>query len=124
MGRANEPVAALPPGVRELTRIPTLGPKKALALHDELGVASVEDLHGHGPALISTAMRTAEETVPALSTVADCERCAYAASLRRMRETIGDVDILAAAAESGPLMDAFVRLPMVAEVLAARTPAQ
>jgi DNA polymerase (family 10) len=35
-----------------------------------------------------------------------------------MRETIGDVDVLAAAERPGPLMDAFVSLPHVAEVIA------
>src|SRR3546814_12040483 len=41
-----------------------------------------------------------------------------AGSLRRMRETIGDVDILVAAERSGPFMEAFTRLPYVADVLA------
>ena len=35
------------------------------------------------------------------------QRCAYAGSLRRWRETIGDIDILAAADDSAPLMAAF-----------------
>src|SRR5207244_7397586 len=35
-----------------------------------------------------------------------------------MKETIGDIDILAAAAESGPLMDAFAHLPYAREVIA------
>jgi DNA polymerase (family 10) len=35
-----------------------------------------------------------------------------------MRETVGDVDILAAAAKSGPLMAAFTSLPVVTEVVA------
>jgi DNA polymerase (family 10) len=35
------------------------------------------------------------------------QRCAYAGSLRRWRETIGDIDILAAAGDSAPLMAAF-----------------
>jgi DNA polymerase (family X) len=35
------------------------------------------------------------------------QRCTYAGSLRRWRETIGDIDILAAADDSGPLMAAF-----------------
>jgi DNA polymerase (family 10) len=37
--------------------------------------------------------------------------------LRRLRETVGDLDILAAADDSAPLMDAFVALPIVAEVI-------
>jgi DNA polymerase (family 10) len=69
--------------------------------------------------LVSTAMETAEEIVAALSSVAGCVRCSYAGSLRRMRDTIGDVDVLAASAHSGPLMAAFAGLPLVAEVIAA-----
>jgi len=45
-------------------------------------------------------------------------RAASAGSLRRMRETIGDLDFLVAAEEAAPVMDRFVALPMVAEVIA------
>ncbi|MFG2934524.1 DNA polymerase/3'-5' exonuclease PolX [Streptomyces sp. NPDC048282] len=140
--------ARIPDGVRRLTAIPTLGPKKAMAVYDELGVSSVEeladairderlrDLKGFGPKTeenilhgiellrssggrvrIDVAMELAEDIVGALSGVTGCERCAYAGSLRRMRETIGDIDILAAAEESAPLMAAFTRLPYVTEVI-------
>ncbi|MEW2358703.1 DNA polymerase/3'-5' exonuclease PolX [Spirillospora sp. NPDC029432] len=141
--------AQIPAGVRALTTIPTLGPKKALALYEELGVASVAELaeaigagrlkglKGFGPkteqnilhgielmqqsgerVLIDVASDLAEEIVAALSAVAGCERCTYAGSLRRMRETIGDVDILAASPEPRPIMEAFTALPFVAEVIA------
>jgi DNA polymerase (family X) len=141
--------AKVPAGVRELTRIPTLGPKKAMVLYEDLGVTSIDELrdailagkladqrgfgaktaenllhgidlleHSQGRVLVSTAMDTAEEIVTELSSVTGCVRCTYAGSLRRMRDTIGDVDILAAAARSKPLMDAFARLPLVAEVIA------
>src|SRR5690606_34023418 len=36
--------AALPEGLMELTRIPGLGPKKALVIIDELGVKSITEL--------------------------------------------------------------------------------
>lgn len=35
--------AKIPAGARQLTAIPTLGPKKALVLHEELGISSVEE---------------------------------------------------------------------------------
>jgi DNA polymerase (family 10) len=63
-------------------------------------------------------MHTATAMVAALSAVPGCQRCAYAGSLRRMRETIGDVDILAAAQDSAPLMAAFIAQPEVASVIA------
>jgi DNA polymerase (family 10) len=71
-----------------------------------------------GRVLIDVAMELAEEIVARLSAVEGCERCTYAGSLRRCRETIGDVDILAAATASGPLMSAFRELDLVAEVIA------
>ncbi|HKZ22439.1 MAG TPA: DNA polymerase/3'-5' exonuclease PolX, partial [candidate division Zixibacteria bacterium] len=41
-----------------------------------------------------------------------------AGSLRRFKETIGDADILIASEKPKPIMDAFVKLPQVARVLA------
>lgn len=138
----------IPDGVRRLTAIPTLGPKKAMAVYEELGVSSVaeladairderlRDLKGFGPKTeenilhgiellrasggrvhIDVAMELAEDIVRVLSEVPGCERCAHAGSLRRMRETIGDIDILAAAEESAPVMRAFTGLPYVTEVI-------
>ncbi|MEU6197095.1 DNA polymerase/3'-5' exonuclease PolX [Streptomyces sp. NPDC047061] len=140
--------AKIPDGVRRLTAVPTLGPKKAMAVYEELGVSSVDelaaairderlrDLKGFGPKTeenilhgiellrssggrvqIDVAMELAEDIVGALSAVTGCERCTYAGSLRRMRETIGDIDILAAAEDSAPLMRAFTGLPYVTEVI-------
>jgi DNA polymerase (family 10) len=68
--------------------------------------------------LLGAATDLAEEIVAALSAATGCKRCGYAGSLRRMRETIGDVDVLAAAEDSGPLMAALVDLPLVDEVIA------
>ena len=34
----------VPPGVRDLTRIPGLGPKKAILVHEETGVSTIEEL--------------------------------------------------------------------------------
>jgi DNA polymerase (family X) len=141
--------AKIPAGVRRLTAIPTLGPKKALVLYEELGISSIDeltdaiheerlrDLKGFGPrteekilhgvgllqasggrVLLDVAMSLAEDIVAELSQVTGCLRCAYAGSLRRVRETIGDIDILAAAGKSEPLMRAFVELPYVSEVIA------
>jgi DNA polymerase (family X) len=150
--------AGIPAGVREMTAIPALGPSRALQLHAELGIGSVDelteairagrlrDVRGFGAkseerilrgiellrqsgerVLLSVGLDTAEEIVAALSAVPGCIRCAYAGSLRRMRETVGDVDILAAVASgpgggaagsTAPLMAAFIALPHVAEVIA------
>ncbi|GAB2573086.1 DNA polymerase/3'-5' exonuclease PolX [Streptomyces capparidis] len=141
--------ARIPAGVRQLTAIPTLGPKKAMVLYQELRISSVEelvdaihaerlrDLKGFGPrteerilhgvelmqaagdrVLLDVATDLAEDVVAELSRLAGCSRCAYAGSLRRVRETIGDIDILVAAEESEPVMRAFTGLPYTAEVVA------
>jgi DNA polymerase (family 10) len=133
----------LPAGVRALTAIPGLGPQKAVTLHRELGINSVEELvtaieegrleelRGFGArtaeklmqgiellktdtgrVLIGTAMEAAEELVADLAKVKGTDRVAYAGSLRRMKESIGDIDILAAAEDSTALMDKFARTPL------------
>jgi DNA polymerase (family 10) len=130
--------AKIPAGVLELTRVPGLGPKRALQLNHDLGVSSVDELaaavkagrleglagfgsrseeriaggievyrQGRERVLLDVALHTATTMVAALSAVPGCQRCAYAGSLRRWRETVGDVDILAAADDSAPLMAAF-----------------
>ncbi|WP_431952547.1 DNA polymerase/3'-5' exonuclease PolX [Actinacidiphila sp. bgisy167] len=140
--------ARIPAGVRELTAVPTLGPKRAMMLYRELHIASVRELadaihqgrlrglpgfgarteenllHGiglmqssGGRVPLNVAMQVAEEVVAELSALAGCERCAYAGSLRRIRETVGDVDVLVAAERSGPFMEAFTRMPATAEVI-------
>ena len=75
--------------------------------------------------LLSSGLEVAGEMVAALVAVPGCLRCTYAGSARRMRETVGDIDLLAAvdcgeisAGVSGPLMAAFTALPSVTEVIA------
>ncbi|GAA3167336.1 MULTISPECIES: DNA polymerase/3'-5' exonuclease PolX [Streptomyces] len=152
MAAVEEQRAEIPAGVRELITIPTLGPKKALRLHEALHISSVNELaaaieadaladlkgfgektqdnirHGiellrqsGGRVPLALALDTAEEIVAELSAVTGCRRCAYAGSLRRMRETVGDVDVLVAAAKSEPFMAALCGLPGTAEVIARGT---
>ncbi|GLV86949.1 DNA polymerase/3'-5' exonuclease PolX [Streptomyces lavendulae subsp. lavendulae] len=73
---------------------------------------------GEGRILVSAAMDIAEQLVAEMSAVRGCVRCTYAGSLRRMKETIGDVDILVAAHRPAPFMEALVALPGTAEVIA------
>jgi DNA polymerase (family X) len=68
--------------------------------------------------LLSTATDLAEEIVAELSAVEGCIKCTYAGSLRRMAETIGDIDILVASDTSGPMMEAFANLSYVDRVVA------
>ncbi|MFE3656013.1 DNA polymerase/3'-5' exonuclease PolX [Streptomyces sp. NPDC059165] len=68
--------------------------------------------------LINAAMDSAEQIVAELSGIKGCRGCTYAGSLRRMQETIGDIDILVAAEDSAPFMEALAALPYTAEVIA------
>ncbi|MEV5878235.1 DNA polymerase/3'-5' exonuclease PolX [Streptomyces sp. NPDC052101] len=70
---------------------------------------------------LSLALDTAEGIVAELSGVTGCRRCAYAGSLRRMRETVGDLDVLVAAKRSDAFMAALCELPATAEVIARGT---
>jgi DNA polymerase (family 10) len=67
---------------------------------------------------LGVAMDLAEEIVGELSSIRACRTCAYAGSLRRMAETIGDIDILVASDRPGPVMKAFSGLTYVDRVLA------
>ncbi|RJQ35944.1 DNA polymerase/3'-5' exonuclease PolX [Candidatus Parcubacteria bacterium] len=53
-----------------------------------------------------------------LERISEVERVMVAGSIRRMKETIGDVDILAISKKPGPIMDAFCRMPEVGRVYA------
>lgn len=138
-----------PPGVLEMTRVAGLGPKKALALHEALGVASLDELKaallagrlrdvpGFGATSEDNLLRglerhsTLEQRVPlgealmvaeglleALRTLPGVERASYAGSLRRMRDTIGDVDLLVATADAEGVAGSFTRFPGVGRILA------
>src|SRR5439155_18423308 len=68
--------------------------------------------------LIGVAIELAEEIVAELQAVRGCVKCEYAGSLRRMAETIGDIDILVASMDAPSVMEAFVNLPIVDRVIA------
>ncbi|GII62375.1 DNA polymerase/3'-5' exonuclease PolX [Sphaerisporangium krabiense] len=135
--------AQVPEGVRAMTRIASLGPKKAVFLFHELGIDSpdalaeaihqgrltgvrgfgakteenllkgIEQLRTSGERVhLGVAMDLAERVIASLP----AEKIAYAGSLRRMKDTIGDIDILAVGPVS--LMETFKEQPYVAEVIA------
>ena len=136
----------LPIGLVSILTIPTIGPKTARAIFDHTGVSSVEDLEKlaeseellevpgiqkktlehivsgiglykrrKGLFLLGRALPLAKDICEILSSMT--ERVAYAGSLRRMRETVHDIDILAASSNPQKIMKEFVGLPMVERVL-------
>ena len=67
---------------------------------------------------IGKALPYAELIVKSLKKEEGVKKAIFAGSLRRMKETIGDIDILVASKYSKPIMDAFTGLEGVSEVLA------
>ena len=58
-----------------------------------------------------------EELLAKLRQMPGVEKAAAGGSLRRMRETVGDLDLLVAAEDSAPVMEAFTKLPEVFQVI-------
>jgi len=141
--------AATPPGLVAMLDIPGLGPKKIKALHDELGIETVEQLEeackngkvaalkGFGEKtatnicaginrrrayasrhLVSDALPVAEQLLEALRAHPGVIRCSSAGSLRRHREVIGDIDLLASAKNPSEVLEYFTAQPGILNVIA------
>ena len=67
---------------------------------------------------IGEALPVAEEVIRALSSIPGVRNLIPAGSLRRFRETVGDVDLMGTADRPSEVVGAFVALPQVARVLA------
>lgn len=144
----DELVASTPPGLVAMLEIPGLGPKKIKALHEELGIASVEELEkacqegriaglkGFGEKtqanilegiarrrdyatrhLITDALPLAGELLESLRSHPEVIRCSAGGSLRRHREVIGDIDLLASSKSPAEVIRDFVQLPEIAKIL-------
>lgn len=59
----------------------------------------------------------ADELLKKLLNIPGVEQAVAGGSLRRMKETVGDLDLLVAAADSAPVMEAFTNLPEVLQVI-------
>jgi len=66
---------------------------------------------------IGTALGLAEAIVQQLRDRAPVDEIALAGSVRRMKETVKDVDILVTSREPARIMEAFIGLPVVVDVL-------
>lgn len=138
----------LPHGLVELLRVPDLGPKRARLLHDLLHIASLaglraaaragklEKIKGLGAKLQATILAATEappqekrilrwRARPAVDSLLahlkagpGVKQVAAAGSYRRARETVGDIDIVATAADGAKVIAHFVAHEDVAKVLA------
>lgn len=141
--------AKTPVDILQMTAIEGVGPKKARALWEALGVRSVADLkraaelgrvrelphfgprseqklleavtffeEAAGRRPLGEVLEIARRIETALKTVPGVEQVAVAGSIRRHRETIGDVDLLVATRDPAPVTRAFETLPEVRVVFA------
>ena len=141
--------ASTPPGLLLMLDIPGLGPKKVKALHDELGVETIEaldqacksgkvaSLKGFGSksqanildgierrrsyaskCLLHDALSMSEEFIEALRAHDAVIRCSVAGSVRRSKEVIGDIDLLASSKNPEAVLDFFCSLQGIQTVIA------
>lgn len=139
---------SVPPGLVEMLHLPGVGPKKVKKLHDELGVASVEELEaackagkvagleGFGEKSqqkildgiafrrqfadrhhLSDALAAADPILDALRAHPEVLQCSTAGSLRRSKEVIGDIDFVVSTKKPQEVLDYFVELPGVRQVI-------
>lgn len=135
----------LPGDLGDMASLPGLGPKRIKLLYDKLKVRSLDDLRrvlksgrlaelkGFGPVSakkLAAALEKpreqkrfrlsdAEAEAEALTAfLHDGGRIAVAGSLRRRRETVGDIDVLVTAKDAAAVGDRLVTYDSVAEVLA------
>jgi DNA polymerase (family 10) len=80
------------------------------------GIELVEK--GQERMLLGKAWRLSEDIIARLRKVPGVTRIEPAGSLRRRKETIGDIDVLVISKNSGAVMDAFTTMPDVERVLA------
>jgi DNA polymerase (family 10) len=98
-----------------LAELPGMGPKKAENILK--GIEMLREASKRIP--LGVALPIAEDILASVRKFRSIGRAELAGSLRRMRETIGDIDILASAKDHEKAIEQFTSLPQVKRVLAA-----
>ncbi|MDD5654487.1 MAG: DNA polymerase/3'-5' exonuclease PolX [Candidatus Omnitrophica bacterium] len=140
---------SIPAGLIELLNIPSVGPKTARHLYEQLNIKGIPDLEraieehkldrlpgikektihniqrgiqilksGQERMPLAYADAAAREFIDALSALAFVKSLSLTGSLRRRKETVRDIDMLAVSKEPEKVMDVFTGAPDVKEVLA------
>lgn len=98
----------------KLRELPGMGEKSEARI-----LAGIEALSRRSDRFpLGTAWPYAQKLLAYLKSVPGVEQVEAGGSLRRMRSTVGDIDLLAAASDSQPVMEAFTKHPDVLRVLA------
>jgi len=100
-----------------LAALPGMGEKRVAGILK--GIESYEKAQERIPIFI--ALTLAEEVIAYLKGAPGVKRISAAGSLRRMKETVGDIDILASGRDGGEIIRHFTSHPKVTRVLAAGT---
>lgn len=137
----------VPPGLLDFLTVPGLGPKKARAVYQGLGISTLAELEhaaksgalesvsGFGKKtadnilanigrmkkwasrrLLVDVLPRAEELTDTLRALPGVTMADLGGSVRRMRDTVGDLDLVASGPDLPKILDAFVKLPEVEKV--------
>jgi DNA polymerase (family 10) len=137
----------MPVELDEIVKVEGVGPRKAKALFENLGIRNLQELEdaarahkiaplfgfgdkteqnilealeflkrSHGRFLLGEILPAAQAVLEKLQQLKEVEVINTAGSLRRMKETIGDVDLLVISHNPQRVMDFFVSLPGVVKV--------
>lgn len=99
----------------KLDGLPRMGAKTITNIKESLKFAA----HAAERMRLGEALPVAEQIVEHLRTIKGAKQVEYAGSLRRGKETIGDIDILVSATNQAAVSKAFQAMPGVKKVLAA-----
>ncbi|MDP2939030.1 MAG: DNA polymerase/3'-5' exonuclease PolX [Candidatus Omnitrophota bacterium] len=139
----------IPLGLLEILNIPSVGPKTAKLLYENLKIKNIEDLEkkaktgkliglpniqqktvenilrgieilkkGKERMHLAMASNAAEEFMKPLGKLSEVKKISVAGSLRRMKETVRDIDILIVSTQPKKIMDVFSKLTPVKQILA------
>lgn len=97
----------------KLRKLESLGEKSEQKI-----IKSIEFLRqSHGRFLLGFILPTVRKIVDTLKVLPYVKRAEFAGSIRRMQETVGDLDILVISDKPSKVMDFFVHMPEVQDVL-------
>jgi DNA polymerase (family 10) len=102
-------------GTKKLRDLKGFGAKSEERLTQALARLDADGVIGRTP--IAVALPLAERIVARIKELPGVTHASYCGSLRRFSETIGDVDVVVAAADAAPVMEALAQMPAVDRVL-------